>query len=113
MRFRGFRKFVGRESNIVKFLTGELHTCLKDLFSGLERLSFEDNFQSFEASVKLQSGEEGRVNNPLPVAPSKMIVTRLKGNGVVGEGTGAWNNSQVTVLNHGPSTVTATILFLR
>lgn len=114
MRFRGFRQFTGRDiSSVIKFLSGGFHSCMKDLFAGLERLSFEDNFDSFTTSVKLKSGEEGRVGNQLKVAPSKMIVVRLKGHGVISEGSTAWNNSEVSVLNNGPDTVTATILFLR
>ena len=114
MRFRGFRRFIGKGHDpITKFLHGELYTSLKDLFSGLNNLTFDDNFQSFTASVKLKSGEEGRVGNQLKVAPSKMIVVRLKGHGVISEGSTGWNNAEVSVKNHGPDTVTATILFLR
>ena len=98
---------------VTKFLTGELYACLKDLFAGLENINFEQNFQSFTADVKLKSGEEGRISNQLKVAPSKMIIVRLKGNGLISEGSTGWNNAEVSVLNNGPDTVTATILFMR
>ena len=114
MRFRGFRRFIGSGKDpVTKFLTGELYVSLKDLFAGLTNINFEDNFQSFTASVKLKNGEEGRIGNQLKVAPSKMIVVRLKGNGLISEGTTGWNNTEVSVINNGPDTVTATILFMR
>lgn len=106
--------FVGKGHDpITTFLKGELYVCLKDLFVGLTNITFEQNFQSFTADVKLKSGEEGRIANQLKVAPSKMIIVRLKGNGLISEGSTGWNNTEVSVLNNGPDTVTATILFMR
>lgn len=106
--------FVGKDiKDILKFLTGELHATLKDLFVGLERLSFEDNFQSFEATVKIAVGQDLPIPNKLPVAPSKMIIISQTGNAVIKKGAKKWDGSTVSIRSYGPTDVTVTVLFMR
>jgi carbon monoxide dehydrogenase subunit G len=114
MKFRGFRTFVGRGINdVLRFLNNELHTTLKDLFAGLERLTFEDNFNSFTVQVKIKSGEEITIDNKLQVAPTKRIIVRQDGLGIITDGRKPWNNEQVSLRNHGPNDTTVTLVFLR
>jgi hypothetical protein len=106
--------FVGNSlRDITKFLSGELHTCLKDLFAGLERLSFDDNFQSFEVTVKIDAGQEITIDNKLSVAPTKRIIVRQDGGGLITDGRKPWNNEQVSLINNGASVARVTVIFLR
>ena len=114
MRFRGFRTFVGRDiKDVLKFVSGELHASLKDLFAGLQRLSFEDNFQSFEVTVKIDAGQEITIDNKLQVAPSKRLIVRQDGGGLITDGRKPWNNETVSLINNGATQAKVTILFLR
>ena len=110
MKFRGFREFLA--GKVDDFVKRDLSACMRDLFSGLSRLSFEDNFESFTSEVKLQPGEEVTVKNRLPTIPSKWIIVRQKGNAVLTDG-GTWDAERVSIKNNGSVIVTATIIFMR
>lgn len=111
MRFRGFRAFVG--GDIERFLKGELTASLKDLFAGLLRLDLVENFNSFEETVEIANGEEILIANRLKQAPSKRIIVRQTGNGLIVDGSSTWNTEQVSLKNEGPNRVKATIIFMR
>jgi len=110
MRFRGFREIVG--DDVKGFIRKDLAGCMKDLFAGLKRINFEDNFETFTATIKLEAGEQGYIVNALNVPPTKRIVIRQTGNGLITDGT-AWNSEKVSLINNGAEEVTATVLFMR
>lgn len=110
MRFRGFREMVGEDAK--GFIRKDLAGCMKDLFAGLKRINFEDNFETFTATIKLEAGEQGYITNVLQSPPSKRIIVRQKGNGLITDGT-AWNSDKVSLLNNGAEEVTVTVLFMR
>jgi len=114
MKFRGYRQFRGQDiSYLFRYLTEEFNACLKDLFSGLRRINFVDNFEQFEATVTMASGETVNIKNSLGYPVTKRIIVRQTGNGLVTDGTGVWNTDSVSLKNHGPDEVTVTVLFLR
>ena len=114
MNFRGFRIYRGTNTkDATKFLQGDLASTLKDLFSGLTKLNFLDNFQSFEVVVKLQVGVQAPISNKLGSAvPTKFIVVRNSTTSVIVQGD-VWNSERVSVINRGPLDTTATIVFMR
>lgn len=110
MRFRGFRELVG--SDVKSFIQKDLASCFKDLFTGLKRLNFEDNFESFTADVNIQAGETVTIENKLSSPVSKFLTVRQKGNGLLTDGD-VWTSERVSVKNNGAVTVSATIIFMR
>lgn len=110
MKFRGFREFVS--GKVDYYVQHDLTSCMKDLFAGLKRLSFEDNFDTFLADVKLQAGEEVTLENRLSAPPSKYLVVRQTGNGLLTDGS-VWSAEKVSIKNNGAVVVTATLIFMR
>ena len=114
MKFRGHRIFKGKDlAGIANYIQGDLSSLFKDLFVGLTKLNFSDNFDSFETTVKLEVGTEVKISNTLGKAtPSKFIVTRNEKTSIITQGT-AWNSQSVSVINKGPVDTKATIVFMR
>ena len=114
MKFRGHRIFKGRDlQGIINYVQGDLSSLFKDLFIGLTRLNFADNFDSFEVTVKLEVGVESKITNKLGKAiPSKFIVTRNEKTSVIIQGN-TWTSEKVSVINKGPIDTKATIVFMR
>lgn len=111
MRFRGFRIGVVKDAN--QFINREISPCLKDLFAGLLSLDLVDNFSSFEETLQIGNGEEVTIKNRLKHIPSKKIIVRQTGNGLVVDGTKGWNSDTLSLVNHGPNRVTITVIFMR
>jgi len=111
MRFRGFRIGIVRDAG--DFIAKEIGPCLKDLFVGLNSLDLVDNFNSFEANLELANGEELTIKNRLKHIPSKKIITRQTGNGLIVDGAIGWNSETLSLKNHGPDRVTITVIFMR
>jgi len=114
MKFRGHRIFKGRDlQGIINYVQGHLSSLFKDLFVGLTKLNFADNFDSFETTVKLEVGIEVKITNKLGKAiPSKFIVTRNEKNSVIIQDK-AWNSESVSLINKGPIDTKATVVFMR
>lgn len=89
-----------------------LKQVLRELSAGLDKLSFSDNFEGFEQEIELTSGSEAKIRNQLKFIPNAYIILMQEGNGLLTK-SGAWTKDHVFITNNGPSTVTATIKFLR
>jgi len=114
MKFRGYRQFRGHDiSYLFRYMAEEFNAALKDLFSGLRRINFQDNFEQFEVTVTMASGETANIKNSLGYPITKRIIIRQTGNGLITDGTGVWNSESVSLMNNGPDQVTVTVLFLR
>jgi hypothetical protein len=112
MRFRGFREFVS--GKVDYFVKNDLSSCMKDLFVGLKRLSFEDNFESFQVTLKFEAGVSDVIlDNQLSGVPSKWIVVRVTSGYVVLSDGPIWNAEKLSLRNSGASSGTATVLFMR
>lgn len=116
MHFKDSPK-LGAESSIFYFLTTVFWQWCKDITSGLRRLTFADNFQSFEvANLKIAATTEVTISNGfqgiLPgVIPTKRIIVRQIGDGLVVDGPTAWNEKSVYLTNTGADEVTITVIF--
>ena len=114
MKFRSFKEF--REAtmdNALQFLRVDLTSTLRDLSQGLRQLNLEDNFESFEVSTTILAGQEVQIPNRLQVVPTRRIIVRQSGNGLITDGAAAWNAQFVTLKNNGASSVTCTVVFMR
>lgn len=85
----------------------------KDLEIGLKRLSFIDNFRSFQTTVTIPATSEIEIKNLIsPSIPSQRIILRQTGNGVITDGPSRWDEENVYLYNNGAVPVTATVIFL-
>ncbi len=91
----------------------DFNSMVRQLAVGLSRLTFTDNFDSFEFSDTLASGAELTRRNPLTRIPKGYIIIKQKGNGLITAGETAWTQDSVTLKNHGPDSVEFTAVFLR
>lgn len=103
-------------SEALKYLSIDLVRTLKDLTVGLTKLSFLDNFDSFQANVTIDAGEELAIRNDLSggLIPTQRIIVR----GGIGaqnlvDGTAEWTSEFVYLRNVGGTSLTATVIFLR
>lgn len=110
MKFRGLRPIVS-ESNAWR----EISEALRDLFQGLGKLSFGDNFEAIEFSgIKISSGSTYKFSNSLPFIPTRWILTsNSKGMGISDEGKGDWTLSQLSLKNVGASETIISVIFMR
>lgn len=86
---------------------------VRHLSAGLERLTFEDNFESSKITLVIPATSELKFRNQLNFIPSKYIVLFQQGNGLVTAGTTKWTKDFLYMENHGSNEVTIKVLFLR
>lgn len=114
MKISGLKKAFGFRSieEIGQYIVTELTKSLNELQIALtRRLRFEDNFNSFEVQVSIPAGTEISIQNRLSVMPSRRIIVRSNGTGII-DGDTPWTKEFVTLKNAGAATVTATVIFL-
>lgn len=81
---------------------------------GLSRLSFKDNFESFEVQdIEITFGTEVTIGNKLTNIPSKYIIVSQTGNGLVTKGDTSWSQQYLYLKNNGPDTVKVSVVFMR
>jgi hypothetical protein len=110
MKFRGIKQIV-TESNAWR----EVSDSLRDLFTGIYKLNFSDNFESFEQiNVTIAAGTTKTFNNPLGTIPTKYIIVRNSaGMAISDEGFAGWNSQTVSLKNVGASSTIISVIFLR
>lgn len=91
----------------------DLKQLLRHLSAGLERLTFGDNFEGFEATIVISASSELKLRNQLNFIPTKYIITQQRGNGLVTAGDTDWDANFLYMKNHGASETTVTLQFLR
>lgn len=96
--------------NLEKIL--DIKRLTRELTNGLRRLTFSENFTSFEENVVITAGSTLKIRNKLTTIPSKYIIGVQIGNGLITK-TGTWDINSIYLINNGAVTVTATIIFLK
>ena len=86
---------------------------IKELATGLTRLSFMDNFESFEKTVTIPATSVLQIRNELTFIPSKRIITRKDVAGDISDSTLPWTSNYVYLENHGANPVTLNVTFMR
>ena len=119
MKFKGLRKFSGKDlPAVLKYLSVEMSVAVRDLFAGLQLLSFADNFSSFEVTATIGSGDTVTIPNRLATPNLKRLIVRQTGDGVITDGVQpngnvGWTKDFVYLKNNGAVDVTATVIFMR
>lgn len=104
---------IGRTAEeILQYLEVYLANTLQDITTALTRLTFQDNFRSFEVEVTLAAGQELAIQHNLGVVPSGKLI--LKSTGYqVRDGDTAWTSDYIYLKNDGAGSVTLTVVILR
>lgn len=90
-----------------------LRQLIRHLSAGLRRLDLVQNFESFEVTLVIPASSELKLRNQLNFIPSRSILVRQTGNGLVTQGTTPWTKDFLYMMNHGAEQVTATYIFMR
>ena len=118
MKFPGFKEFkVFRKTqltieDVIAYLTVDMSNNLKELLNGLNKLSFSDNFESFESTVTIAASSEISVRNTLNVVPSGKIILKTDNNAVV-DGDTVNNLDFVFLKNPSGSSATVTVRWFK
>lgn len=116
-QLKTFQKKAGQTlDDVMDYLAGDLAGGLRDLMTGLKRLSLDENFDSFTAELTIAPSSEIVVRNQLRTAvPSQWILTRKNQYGCyVAEGTQGWDQNYVYLKNyHASGTAVVTAKFFR
>jgi len=75
MKFKAIKRFADDTTDkAISWITTELNACLRELFIGLGKLTFEDNFLSYEWSGSIVAGAEQQITHNLRVTPTRFLV---------------------------------------
>ncbi len=104
---------------ISKYLEADLWSWCKDIVTGLTKISFADNFDSFRIdNLAIVSGQEVAVANQLKnryqgVIPTSRIIVRQTGNSLVVDGPTPWTVDELFLQNVGANDVVVSVIFFR
>lgn len=117
MKFPRLREYRGLDTEelFLKYLRTDLLKTLRELTTGLSRLTLLENFESFLASdVEIGAGVEVKIRHTIGVTPSQRIIVR-GGTGAqnIVDGDTNWDSNYVYLKNTGASSVTVSVVFLR
>lgn len=103
---------ISSPSNIYQFLMSEMFTWMKDICTGLIRLDFLENFQSYRVTgLLIAAGDTVNITNPLPFIPRTRLIVKQTGNGLVTDGE--WTIQVLKLINNGADPVTVSVIFFR
>jgi hypothetical protein len=97
-KFSGFRKFRAGATlpEIISYLQTGLALSFSEIQSGLQYLSFSDNFESFEATVTIPPNQEIQIPNKMGLVPSKRLIVRSNSSSIV-DGDTPWTSDFVSM----------------
>lgn len=109
MKFSQFREF--RPGNIAeKYLSVDLVVTLRELFNGLSKLTFSENFKSYTTSITVAASGDTAVQHDLGEIPTGKILIRDGGSQDIVDGDSAWTTNYIYLKNLGASPVTVTVI---
>lgn len=111
--FKDFGERLPTLENVLQYLKVEHTLNLRELITGLKKLDFQFNFESFEVTVTIPAGEELAIENKLRNAiPSKRLIVRSNVADIT-DGDVEWSKQFVTLKNNSGTDATLTVVFLR
>ncbi len=103
----------------IKYLEVDLWSWLKDLSTGMLKINFDQNFQSFIVNdVEIPAGTEVGISNQFQTAypgliPSGRIIIRQRGDANIIDGDTKWNVKQLYLKNPSANDATVSVLFFK
>ncbi len=112
MKFKGFKRFIGKSlEDISSWLQNELNSVMRELYIGLNSLTFSENFTSYTWQGTLSASEEKKISHPLGVVPAGYLIFKQIGNAIVDAGTTPWTNKVLYLRNNsGSNSVELTVI---
>lgn len=107
------------KSAFVKYVEIDLWSWLKDLSTGLLKITFSQNFQSFIVeNITIPAGTEISIYNQFKTSypgniPTGRIVTRQQGDANIIDGDTSWTDSHVYLKNPSANDVKISVLFFK
>jgi hypothetical protein len=97
---------------ISKYLQGDMYGWFINLLTGLGKISFGDNFETFQINdLSIVAGETATITNVFKLIPSGKLILRQSGNGLVTDGV--WDSRAVRLINNGPADVTVSVIYFK
>lgn len=89
--------------------------AIDNLNTGLKKLSFEDNMDSFVWSGKIAAGAETKIQNQFRdgFPPLRFVVTMVDGVNGIGKGPSPWTNKAVFLKNYHSADLTIEVYFFK
>lgn len=106
-------------TSVVKYITVDLWSWLKDLSIGLLKLDFIQNFQSFRVdNLTIPAGMEVAIPNKFRTAypgviPSSRIIVRQQGDANIIDGVAVWTQNQVYLRNPSANDAVISVIFFK
>lgn len=111
-------KLTNRNSYI-KYIEVDLWSWLKDFATGILKISFKENFQSFLVeNLSIPAGTEVSIYNQFRnfypgTIPSGRIITRQQGEAVILDGLTEWTANHVYLRNPSANDAVISVLFFK
>lgn len=108
---------ITNRNSVLKYVDIDLWSWLKDLSTGLLKINFKENFQSFTVTnLKIPAGMEVAIPNGFRTAypgriPSGRIITRQQGDANIIDGTTLWTDTQVYLRNPSGNDAVVSVVF--
>lgn len=99
--------------DVVSWLYDELNSALRELYIGLNGLTFEENFQSYPWEGTLTANEVRQITHPLRSVPRGYIIFKQIGNAVIDASTTAWDNDVVYLRNNSANSIELKVIFFK
>ena len=90
----------------------KLDEVVKGLSTGLRKLSFADNFDSYEKDLTIPATSTVTTRNNFTFIPSRYIILSQEGGGVITKGT-TWDANYISFANAGSSDSIVKIVIMR
>jgi len=97
---------------IIQYLEVFLNNTLTDVTTVLQRLTFKDNFRSYQTVVTIEAGQELPIQHNLGVIPTGRLILKASGY-QVRDGDTAWTSDYIYLKNEGTNAVSLKIVILR
>lgn len=98
--------------SVGKYVQTELYSWFRNLSTGLIKLNFVENFESFRVdNITIAAGATQEITNDLRVIPQSKLIVKQTGDGLVTDGV--WDLRVVRLINNGANTVTISVIFFR
>lgn len=107
------------KSSVVKYIEVDLWSWLKALSTGLLKINFVDNFQSFVVeNLSIAAGKEIAISNQFfesypGTIPTGRIIIRQKGDANILDGDNVWTDSQLYLKNPSANDAVISVLFFK
>ncbi len=106
-------------SSVVKYVEIDLWSWLKELTTGILKIDFIQNFQSFTITgLSIPAGTEVAISNQFRTAypgtiPSGRIITRQQGDANIIDGPTVWTDSLVYLFNPSANDAVISVIFFK